>query len=80
MNDAQKQILRKMMDKDVIGKRHTLEDTLKHCLQRKDRGKFNNAIKDLCRQGYITKHRTEHGMSYTISPCKVPEIKKLLEL
>jgi len=80
MNETQKQILRRMLQKDLIGKHHILKETLKHSLKRQERGKFNKAIKELIRQKYIYEHTTGHGVSYAISPGRVAEIQKILGL
>ncbi|MCL2691014.1 MAG: hypothetical protein FWE56_01995 [Candidatus Bathyarchaeota archaeon] len=80
MNANQKQILKKMIDKDIIGARHILHENLKHYIEKHKQGNFNNDTKELLKQGYITRHTTKHGRSYTIPPRKVAEIKKLLSL
>ncbi|MCL2642776.1 MAG: hypothetical protein FWD52_04615 [Candidatus Bathyarchaeota archaeon] len=49
-------------------------------MPRKDRGKINATMKELLKLGYVEKHPTGHGMSYTISSARVAEIKKILDL
>jgi hypothetical protein len=80
MDATQKQILKKMLQKNIIGKRHSLAETLKHSIARDKRGNFDNATKKLVKHGYITMHPTRHGNAFAIAPCQVAEIQKLLDL
>ncbi|MCL2691696.1 MAG: hypothetical protein FWE56_05540, partial [Candidatus Bathyarchaeota archaeon] len=66
MKDEAKQILKKLYKHDIINAHHLTKDTLKHCLPRNQRGQFNNLIKELRKQRYITEHPTNHGNCYAI--------------
>jgi outer membrane protein assembly factor BamD (BamD/ComL family) len=79
VNNTAKQILEKMMYHNYIGKHHITEINLCKSFNRNKHDEIKDAIKELVKQGYITKYPHQPNNAYSIPPQKIREIQRQLE-
>jgi hypothetical protein len=75
---TEKRILENLLEKNIIGEKHTSEDNAIKCLPKHLRGEAKKALKKLAREGYILLKPTSYGMEISLSPHKIAEIRKII--
>jgi len=78
MIDAiEKHVLENLLNRRVIGEKHTSEDNAIKCLPRDIRGNGKKALKKLIREGYILPKITSYGLEVSLNPRRLQEIIQL---
>ncbi|MFB3889367.1 MAG: hypothetical protein ACE14S_07740 [Candidatus Bathyarchaeia archaeon] len=75
---AEKRILQSLLEKNIIGEKHTSEDNATKCLPKHLRGEAKKALKKLTREGYIIQKPTSYGMEVSLNPHRVAELRRML--
>jgi len=79
LTEPQKWILKKLIDNNYIGARHTSEDNIPKGYPKHQRGNIKTELKELTKQNLLYKHPTAYGWEYAINPTRIPEILAQLE-
>lgn len=75
MTDAtEKHILENLLNRRIIGEKHTSEDNAIKCLPKDIRGDGKKALKKLIREGYILPKITSYGLEVSLNPRRLQEI------
>ena len=75
---VEKRILGNLLDKHIIGEKHTSEDNAQKCLPKHLRGEAKKALKKLIREGYVISKITSYGLEVSLNPRRIEEIRKVL--
>lgn len=73
-----KKILEHMFKGGYIGGRHTAYENALKIFPKNERGKAENALKDLVKRNYILIKKTGYGQHIYINPRMVAEIMKII--
>ena len=74
----QKRILENLLEKNIIGEKHTSEDNVVKCLPKHLRGDARKALKRLVKGGYMQLKPTSYGMEVSLNPYRIAEIRRML--
>lgn len=78
-NNAKKFILRKLINHNVWGAKHTSLDNLQKGLPGHLRGAAKDIVKDMIKEGLLLSHPTSYGLQISLNPKAAAEIKSSLE-
>jgi hypothetical protein len=70
----EKHILETLLNKRIIGEKHTAADNAVKCLPKDIRGDGKKALKKLIRDGYILPKTTSYGLEVSLNPRRIQEI------
>ena len=76
---VEKRLLENLLEKNIIGEKHTSTDNALKCLPKHLRGEAKKALKKLVRAGYVLLKPTSYGMEVSLNPHKIAEIRKMLQ-
>jgi hypothetical protein len=76
---TEKHILENLLNKHIIGEKHTAADNAIKCLPKDIRGYGKKALKKLIRQGYILPKTTSYGLEVSLNPRRIQEIIELTQ-
>ncbi|MGD6808160.1 MAG: hypothetical protein ACQCN3_00515 [Candidatus Bathyarchaeia archaeon] len=77
METTAKTILNSLLNKHIIGEKHTNEDNAVKCLPKHLRGDGKKALKKLLKDGLVVGKRTEYGFEVSLNPRRLQEIIEL---
>ena len=75
---VEKRILENLLEKNIIGEKHTSEDNAVKCLPKHLRGEAKKTIKKLIRDGYVLPKPTSYGMELSLNPHRMAEIRQII--
>jgi len=75
---AEKRILENLLEKNIIGEKHTAEDNAIKCLPKYLRGEAKKALKKLVREGYVLPKPTSYGIEVSLNPRRIADIRRIL--
>jgi len=75
---VEKRLLEYLLEKNIIGEKHTSEDNAIKCLPKHLRGEAKKALKKLIREGYVLPKPTSYGMEVSLNPHRIAEIRGIL--
>jgi hypothetical protein len=75
---VEKRILENLLEKNIIGEKHTSEDNAQKCLPKHLRGEAKKALKKLIREGYVIPKITSYGLEVSLNPRRLSEICRLI--
>lgn len=75
---VEKRLLEYLIEKNIIGEKHTSEDNVTKCLPKHLRGEAKKALKKLIRDRHVLLKPTSYGIEVSINPHRIAEIRRLL--
>ena len=75
---VEKRILENLLEKHIIGEKHTSADNAQKCLPKHMRGEAKKALKNLIREGYVVPKITSYGLEVSLNPRRMAEICRLV--
>jgi hypothetical protein len=78
LNDIERTILERLYTHGYIGGKHTAIENLSKGFPKDIRGKANDAVKKLIREGWLVRKRTGYGLQVSIDPRMVSALEKEL--
>ena len=76
---VEKRILENLIEKHIIGEKHTSADNAQKCLPKHLRGEGKKALKNLIREGYVVPKITSYGLEVSLNPRRLAEICNLVK-
>ncbi|MGD6807560.1 MAG: hypothetical protein ACQCN4_11445 [Candidatus Bathyarchaeia archaeon] len=74
-----KRILQSLLDKQIIGAKHTSEDNAIKCLPKDARGDAKKILKKLEKEGFVMYHPTSYDRQISLNPTRIKEIQEFLK-
>jgi len=80
INTTDRHLLENLLNKRIIGEKHTSEDNAIKCLPKDIRGEGKKSLKKLIREGYILPKITGYGLEVSLNPRRLKEIIELTKI
>ena len=78
MTALQQEILRRLLDKRMIGGKHTAFENALGGIPKHLRGDAKDALEEFIKTGFVQAKPTHYGLQVSLNPDRLEEIKKIV--